>query len=148
MSDRWITVAWVLWWIDSIVATIIAIGIPFMMYVPSAFYFYIVIVLIQLSYLRFTRHKNDSASITAIWLQPSVSTIVSAASGAIIASGLPDSHARLTITISYILLGIGFMPALLIMGIYFQRLTLYKVSAPLAFEELRGNLISRHIDSS
>jgi hypothetical protein len=30
-GDSWVTFAWTLWWIDSVVALIIAIGVPFVM---------------------------------------------------------------------------------------------------------------------
>ena len=78
---------------------------------------------------RFTRHHHEVSGVTGVWLQPSVSTIVSSATGALIAEHLPASHAKLTVVVSYILLGTGFLPALLIMGMYFQRLAIYKVSS-------------------
>ena len=77
---------------------------------------------------RFTRHDHSVSSVTGVWLQPSVSTIVASASGAIVAPYLSAGHARLTVVVSYILLGMGFMPAVLIMGMYFHRLAVYKVS--------------------
>jgi hypothetical protein len=77
---------------------------------------------------RFTRHDHTVSSVTGVWLQPSVSTIVASASGAIVAPYLSAAHARLTVVVSYILLGMGFMPAVLIMGMYFHRLAVYKVS--------------------
>jgi tellurite resistance protein TehA-like permease len=76
---------------------------------------------------RFTRHSHEVSGVTGVWLQPSVSTIVASATGALIAEHLPPSHAKLTVVVSYILLGTGFLPALLIMGMYFQRLAVYKV---------------------
>lgn len=30
-GDRWVQIAWAFWWIDAVLATIIGIGIPFMM---------------------------------------------------------------------------------------------------------------------
>ena len=77
---------------------------------------------------RFTQHKHEVSGVTGVWLQPSVSTIVASASGAIVAEYLPPGHAKLTVVISYILLGTGFLPALLIMGMYFHRLAIHKVS--------------------
>lgn len=78
-------------------------------------------------FARFTRHDHSLASITAVWLQPSVSTIVSAATGAIVAEHLPAQKARITVAVSYILFGVGFIPALLIMAGYFLRLAVHKV---------------------
>ncbi|ETS75797.1 hypothetical protein PFICI_12741 [Pestalotiopsis fici W106-1] len=63
---------------------------------------------------------------TAAWLLPIVATIVAAASGAIIASVLPnDQHAIWTVTICYILWGCGVPLAMFTMVIYFQRLTFH-----------------------
>lgn len=105
-GGKWVTVAWVLWWVDSVVAAVIAVGVPFVM---------------------FTRHDHSVSSVTGVWLQPSVSTIVASASGAIVAPYLSAGHARLTVVVSYILLGMGFMPAVLIMGMYFHRLAVHKI---------------------
>jgi tellurite resistance protein TehA-like permease len=64
-----------------------------------------------------------------VWLQPSVATIVAAASGAIVAEHLSPANARLTVIVSYIILGLGFMPSLLIMALYLQRLAIHKVGS-------------------
>ena len=65
---------------------------------------------------------------TGVWLQPSVATIVSAATGAIIAAHLDPARAKITVVACYILFGMGFLPALLIMANYFLRLAVHKVS--------------------
>ncbi|KAF7532695.1 hypothetical protein G7054_g7726 [Neopestalotiopsis clavispora] len=66
------------------------------------------------------------SEMTAAWLLPVVSTIVAAASGAIIASVLPDDqHAIWTVTVCYILWGCGVPLALFTMITYFQRLTFH-----------------------
>lgn len=63
---------------------------------------------------------------TAAWLLPVVSTIVASASGAIVASILPDpQHALITVLVSYVLWGTGVPLALCILVIYFQRLTTF-----------------------
>lgn len=68
------------------------------------------------------------SSMTAVWLLPIVSCVVAAASGAIVADVLADpQHALWTIIVSYVLWGIGIPMALMVMVIYFQRLTLHKL---------------------
>ncbi|KAL2220761.1 putative C4-dicarboxylate transporter/malic acid transport protein [Thermoascus aurantiacus ATCC 26904] len=54
--------------------------------------------------------------------------VVAAASGAIVADVLPDpQHALWTIIVSYVLWGIGIPLAMMVMVIYFHRLTVYKL---------------------
>ena len=65
---------------------------------------------------------------TAVWLLPIVSTIVAAASGGIVASVLEnDQHALWTIIISYVLWGTGVPLALMVLTMYFHRLTIYNL---------------------
>ena len=65
---------------------------------------------------------------TAAWLLPIVPTIVAAATGGIVAEVLPNhQHALWTITISYVLWGVGVPLAMATLVIYFQRLTLDKL---------------------
>lgn len=65
---------------------------------------------------------------TAAWLLPIVSTIVAAASGAIIAEVLPNvQHALWTVIVSYILWGTGVPLAMAVLVIYFQRLAIHKL---------------------
>lgn len=107
LGGNWLTFAWTIWWIQVFISVLVGVGIPFMM---------------------FTRHKNESVGVvTGVWILPVVSPIVAAASGAIIANVLPASDARLTIIVSYFLLGMGLAPAVLIQALYFQRLAIFKV---------------------
>lgn len=54
--------------------------------------------------------------------------MVAAASGAIVADVLPDpQHVLWTIIVSYVLWGIGIPLAMMVMVIYFHRLTVYKL---------------------
>lgn len=76
---------------------------------------------------RFTHHEHSLAGVTGVWLQPSVATIVSSATGAIVAEYLDPSRARLTVVVCYVLWGVGFLPAILIMSSYFLRLAVHKV---------------------
>lgn len=105
-GSGFVTFTWVLWWIDSIIAVVISIGLPF---------------------LQFTRHTQSLDQITGIWLLPVVAPIVSAASGGIVAQLLPPEHARLTIIVSYIQWGLGFSFAFMIMTLYYARLAIYKI---------------------
>lgn len=106
-GTHWVPFAWTLWWIDSIVSVIIAIGLPF---------------------VQFTRQTHSFDGITAIWLLPVVAPIVAAASGATLASVLPNpSHSQLTLTVSYIMLGTGLPLALMLQALYFGRLAIHKL---------------------
>ncbi len=73
-------------------------------------------------------HDTALSTMTAAWLLPIVAPIVASASGGIVASVLPDPrHALWTIITSYILWGIGVPLAMVVLVIYFQRLTMYKI---------------------
>src|SRR5271170_467050 len=76
-------------------------------------------------------HIHSSPSLqtmTAVWLLPVVSTIVAAASGGIIAEVLPDhQHALWTLITSYILWGTGVPLAMVILVMYFHRLTMHRL---------------------
>jgi tellurite resistance protein TehA-like permease len=74
-------------------------------------------------------HKQSELStMTAVLLLPVVTCVVAASSGAIVAEVLPNpQHALWTIIVSYVLWGIGMPLALMIMVIYFMRLTLHKL---------------------
>ncbi|OQE28841.1 hypothetical protein PENSTE_c003G04487 [Penicillium steckii] len=99
---------WAIWIFDAVVSVIIAIGIPFI--------------------LMTRRNGLDLSSMTAAWLLPIVSCVVAAASGAIVADILPEPQLSLgTILASYILWGIGFPLALMVICIYLQRLMFYKL---------------------
>lgn len=75
-----------------------------------------------------SRHSNELSGMTAAWLLPVVSTIVAAASGAIVASVLEnEQHALWTIIVSYVLWGTGVPLAMMVMVMYFHRLTIHKI---------------------
>lgn len=75
-----------------------------------------------------SRHSNELSGMTAAWLLPIVSTIVAAASGGIVASILDNAqHALWTIVISYILWGTGVPLAMMVLVMYFHRLTIHKI---------------------
>lgn len=73
-------------------------------------------------------HKPTLPEMNAVWLLPIVATIVASASGGIIAAVIPNpQHALWTIIVSYILWGTGVPLAMVVLVIYFQRLTLHKL---------------------
>ena len=76
-------------------------------------------------------HIHSSPSLqtmTAVWLLPVVSTIVAAASGGIVAEILPNpQHALWTLITSYILWGTGVPLAMVILVMYFHRLTVHRL---------------------
>jgi tellurite resistance protein TehA-like permease len=75
-----------------------------------------------------TTHKNRHETMTAAWLLPIVPCIVAAASGAVVASVLPNpNHALITILTGYVLWSMGIPLALVVMTIYFHRLAIYKL---------------------
>lgn len=107
--------AWAMWWLDAVLAVTICMFLPFaIMYV----------------------HHNGQSSktlqdMTAVWLLPVVSTIVASATGGITAQALVEAgrsqHALWTVVVSYVLLGTGLPLAMVILVIYFQRLTLHRL---------------------
>jgi tellurite resistance protein TehA-like permease len=73
-------------------------------------------------------HTTDLKSMNATWLLPIVSTVVAAASGGLVASVLPDPHhALITILVSYVLWGTGVPLAVVVISVYFQRLTIHNL---------------------
>lgn len=76
-------------------------------------------------------HKTEIATVTTLWLLPIISTIVCAAIGGMVAGALPNhTHALWTLTISYILWGIGVPLAIFTLVLYYHRLTLHKLPPP------------------
>ncbi len=102
-----VTLAWTLWWID------VALSVATCFYLP----FIIMHV-----------HDSELSKMNAAWLLPIVSTIVAAALGGIVAEVLPDpQHALWTIVTSYILFGTGFPLSMVVLVMYFHRLTIYRL---------------------
>ncbi|KAJ5730932.1 uncharacterized protein N7483_005440 [Penicillium malachiteum] len=100
--------AWGLWIFDAVVSVVTALSLAFIL----------------------MTHGNEIhlSSMTAVWLLLIVSCIVAASSGAIVAEVLPNKkYALWTLLVSYVLWGIGVPLALMVMAIYFQRLTLHKL---------------------
>lgn len=100
-----ITLAWTLWWIDAVIAVMTCFYLPFL-----------------ITHV----HESQLSNMTAAWLLPIVSAIVASATGGIVAEVLPNpQHALLTVIISYILWGTGFPLAMVVLVVYFHRLTIH-----------------------
>ncbi|KAF2873669.1 voltage-dependent anion channel [Massariosphaeria phaeospora] len=102
-----VQIAWAMWWVDVVVSVACCFGLPFQM---------------------MTKHQNRHETMTAAWLLPIVAPIVAAASGAVVASVLPNpQHALWTIITSYVLWGMGIPLACVVIVIYFHRLAVHKL---------------------
>ncbi|KAL4869713.1 hypothetical protein BDV12DRAFT_196141 [Aspergillus spectabilis] len=102
------TLAWAMWIVDAVISVVAALSLPFMLMSSS--------------------DEMQLSSMTAVWLLPSVSCVVAATTGAIVADILPNpQHALWTVITSYVLWGVGLPLALMIMVIYLHRLTLHKI---------------------
>lgn len=99
--------------------------LPFFM---SAFPLFHRPTLVLLTVFRMSVQQLKISTMTAAWLLPIVSTIVAAASGGIVANVLLNpQHALWTLVTSYILWGTGVPLAMVVLVIYFQRLTFYHI---------------------
>lgn len=77
--------------------------------------------------MRFHRDTQLS-SMTAAWLLPIVAPIVASATGGIVSEHLLNAqHALWTLLVSYVLWGMGIPLAMVVLVIYFQRLTMHKL---------------------
>ena len=76
----------------------------------------------------FVHRDTQLSTMTAAWLLPIVATIVASATGGIISEHLPNpQYALWTLIVSYFLWGTGVPLAMIVLVIYFQRLTVYKL---------------------
>jgi C4-dicarboxylate transporter/malic acid transport protein len=104
-GGQWWRVAWGLWWIDSAISVACCFALPFIL----------------------MAYQDQSVdSMTAAWLLPIVSTIVASSTGAIVADVIPAAHpnlALITVIVSYILWATGVPLAMMVLTIYFLRLT-------------------------
>jgi len=98
---------WAMWWIDSILSVAVAIGVAYMI---------------------ITSHRIKLPQQTAVMLLPVVAPIVASAHGAVVASKLSSpSDAVTTVMVSLVLWAIGVPTAMMILALYFHRLTLHKL---------------------
>ncbi|KAI9850191.1 MAG: hypothetical protein M1838_006000 [Thelocarpon superellum] len=105
-GQGWVTLAWVLWWIDGVLALVICF---------------------QMAFVIMSNRKSDLAAMTALWLIPIMSVVIVSSSGGLLAAALPNPEHRLwTLIISYVLWGIGMPLAWMILVLYFVRLTIHE----------------------
>ena len=75
-------------------------------------------------------HTPTLQNMTAAWLLPIVATIVASGSGAIVGNVLPHPNEQLiTLVTSYILWGMGISLSMVVLAIYFLRLTTRRLVA-------------------
>ncbi|PVU92629.1 hypothetical protein BB561_003718 [Smittium simulii] len=103
------TLALVLWYIDVVLMLLSVFAVSF----------YMAIV-----------HKHSFDTMFATWLLPLVPAVVTAASGALVASIQPPSTAKLVIILSYIIWGIGVPLSCCVITIYFARLAFNSLPPP------------------
>lgn len=108
----WVTTfAWILWMIDSLVAASVTLGLPLLIMTTDNYH-----------------HTLDR--ITAAQLLPIAATIVAAGTGSEIAEVLPNpNHAFGTLLTCYVMWGMATPMAMIVIAMYYQRLTLHKLPA-------------------
>lgn len=107
--------AWAMFWVDSTISVVVGFFLPFaIMYIHDK-----------------GQDNKQLHTMTAVWLLPVVSTIVASATGGIVAQALAEhgryQHSLWTLVASYILLGTGLPIAMVILVVYFQRLTMHRL---------------------
>ncbi|MBY4672324.1 TDT family transporter [Burkholderia multivorans] len=100
------SIAQVLWWIDALLAVVVAIAVP---------------------YLMFTEQSHAFERISAVLLLPLVGPEVTASSGAVIAPHLAIDGARAVIGVSYGLWAISLAMAFAVLTLVFFRLVIHKL---------------------
>lgn len=106
-GDIAVHVAKSLWYVDVLLALLVAWGVPFVMY---------------------QRQQHSLSNMTAVWLLPIVACEVAASSGGLLLGHLPtDGHAVAILLASYVLWGISVLPAFAILTILMLRLVLHKL---------------------
>lgn len=72
--------------------------------------------------------NTDLSSMTAVWLMPIVTCVVCSGTGGIVADALTsDRRSYATVMTNYILWGIGLPLSMMVIVIYFHRLTIHKL---------------------
>ncbi|WP_175911526.1 MULTISPECIES: TDT family transporter [unclassified Burkholderia] len=100
------SVAQVLWWIDALLAVVVAIAVP---------------------YLMFTEQNHAFERVSAVLLLPLVGPEVTASSGAVIAPHLSIDGARAVIGVSYALWAVSLAMAFAVLTLVFFRLVIHKL---------------------
>lgn len=97
---------WALWWVDVILTVLCVLVLPVVM---------------------FQVHVISLNTMTAAWLLPIVPAVVCAACGGWVASAVSEQRALITLTVSYVLWGLGMSMSLLVMALYFHRLAIHQL---------------------
>lgn len=123
----WAVFAWVLWWIDGVLAMTTCFHLTWVMSgltplptnhgrtsasnIPS----------------RMSNRRPELAEMTALYLIPIVAIVIAATSGGLVASSLTNVQYQLwTLVTSYVFWGIGTPLSWIILTMYFIRMTMYK----------------------
>lgn len=106
-GDTAVQIAQMLWYVDVVLALLVAWAVPFAMY----------------------RHQEHALQqMTAVWLLPIVACEVAASSGGLLLGHLAaDTHAVAILLGSYVLWGVSVLPAFAILTILMLRLVLHKL---------------------
>lgn len=106
-GDTAVQIAQMLWYVDVVLALLVAWAVPFAMY----------------------RHQEHALQqMTAVWLLPIVACEVAASSGGLLLGHLAvDAHAVAILLGSYVLWGVSVLPAFAILTILMLRLVLHKL---------------------
>ena len=108
-GDTAVQIAQMLWYIDVVMALVIAWIIPFCMY---------------------SIQQHDLKTMSAVWLLPIVACEVAASSGGLLLAHLPMGQQAVAILLgSYVLWGISVLPAFAILSILMLRLALHQLPA-------------------
>ena len=108
-GDIALNIAETLWYIDVVLAVVIAWTVPFFMY---------------------SRQKHHLETMTAVWLLPIVACEVAASSGGLLLQHLEmNQHAVAILFGSYVLWGISVLPAFAILSILMLRLAMHQLPA-------------------
>ena len=108
-GDTAVQIAQILWYIDVVMALVIAWIIPFCMY---------------------SIQQHDLKTMSAVWLLPIVACEVAASSGGLLLAHLPMGQQAVAILLgSYVLWGISVLPAFAILSILMLRLALHQLPA-------------------
>jgi len=126
LSEGFVYLAQVLFWIDVLLSSMTCFGVPLYMYSSLCFRVDNRIML----------HEHSIDKLTAVWLLPVVAPIVAAATGANLCAVLPpnSNEAHSILIASYILWGTGVPFAMSILVLYIYRLTVYKVDCAFEFD--------------
>lgn len=121
-----VTFAWVLWWIDSVIALTACFHLTFAMYeiaIPPVQ----TVIYGRLTVSRMSNRRSELSEMTALYLIPVVAAVIVATTGALVAGALTNhKHQLWTLIISYIFWGIGSPLSWIILTLYFLRMTVHQ----------------------